>query len=254
MSSVTFIHPPHLSSYIAPASLTLVGAETHDPHSVPAYDDNRISPVLYLPPLLSSLPDTFPPAPVPFGNSPVVTQTRLPDIDPVSLSLHKALHYFRPKDEYYARHPYDEAFNWNELILPEKEEREWYCVVFRSKRKAGSEGHCSSIHLVDLDPASSVAALYDADRLAHEEAVLNGGLLLYWYGIPDQETGLNLATCIWQSRKHAIAANSRPHHIQAMRLAAASYEVYDLERYILRKVAGSTNVSIEAFTGGEVGW
>ncbi|KAF7376137.1 UPF0643 protein [Mycena sanguinolenta] len=236
--SATFAHPPHLSSYTAPSSLTLVGAESRDPHSVPVYDDNKTSPVLYLPPLLSSLPDTFPPVPVPFGNSPVVTQTRLPDIDPVSLSLHKALHYFRPKDEHYARHPYDEAFNWDQLVLPEEEEREWYCVVFRSKRKAGSEGQ----------------SLYEADRLAHEEAVHNGGLLLYWYGIPDQQTGLNLATCIWQSRKHAIAANSRPHHIQAMKLAAASYEIYDLERYVLRKVSGSTSVSIEPFTGGEVGW
>ncbi|KAJ7262185.1 hypothetical protein B0H12DRAFT_1231234 [Mycena haematopus] len=236
--SVTFAHPPHLSNYTTPGSLSLVGADKRDPHNVPVYDDKRASPVLYLPPLLSSLPAAFPSTPFPSENSPVVTQTRLPDIDPVSLSLHKALHYFQPSDEHYARHPYDEAFNWDQLVLPEQEEREWYCVVFRSKRRAGSEGRL----------------LYDADRLAHEEAVHNGGLLLYWYGIPDQETGLNLATCIWQSRKHAIAANSRPHHIQAMKLATASYEIYDLERYVLRKVAGSSGVTIEPFTGGEVGW
>jgi hypothetical protein len=77
---------------------------------------------------------------------------------------------------------------------------------------------------------------------------------MYWYGIPDKQTGMNLATCIWQSRKHAIAANSRPHHIRAMRLAAESYEVYDLERHVLRKRKGETSVQIEPFTGGEVGW
>lgn len=65
---------------------------------------------------------------------------------------------------------------------------------------------------------------------------------------------MNLATCIWQSRKHAIAANSRPHHITAMKLAAESYEVYNLERHVLRKVAGSTGVAVEPFTGGDVGW
>lgn len=77
---------------------------------------------------------------------------------------------------------------------------------------------------------------------------------MYWYGVPDPDTGLNLATCIWQSRAHAVAANSRPHHIRAMRLAKDAYEVYDLERYVLRKVAGETKVFIDEYNGGEVGW
>ena len=64
-------------------------------------------------------------------------------------------------------------------------------------------------------------------------------LIMYWYGVPDPETGLNLATCLWQSRAHAIAANSSPDHIRAMRLAASSYERYELERWTLRKTAGS---------------
>jgi hypothetical protein len=77
---------------------------------------------------------------------------------------------------------------------------------------------------------------------------------MYWYGVPDPEMGMNLATCVWQSRKHAIAASSRPYHIKAMRLAADSFEVYELGRYILRKRAGQTGVTIEPFTGGDVGW
>jgi len=58
---------------------------------------------------------------------------------------------------------------------------------------------------------------------------------MYWYGVPHPATRDNLATCIWQSRAHAVAANSRPYHAKAARLAAASYEMYTLERYILRK-------------------
>ena len=77
---------------------------------------------------------------------------------------------------------------------------------------------------------------------------------MYWYGVPDAETGLNLATCIWQSRAHAAAANSRPDHIRAMRLAKDSYEIYTLERYVLRKYKGSTKVVVEEYTGGDVGW
>ncbi|TDL26121.1 hypothetical protein BD410DRAFT_895548 [Rickenella mellea] len=213
--------------------------EGRDPHLKPSFSsDDLTEPILYLPPLISSLPPTVPGIVIPTRNPPMVTETRLPDIDPVSLSLHKALHYFRPYNSKYASLPYATAFNWSELTLPINEEREWYCVAFRSKRKVGSDG----------------TPLYDADKKAHEEAVQNGGLLLYWYGVPDPETGLNLATCIWQSRSHAIAANSRPHHIRAMRLAKDSYEVYTLERHTLRKVPGQAHVTIEPYESGESGW
>ncbi|KAH7888832.1 hypothetical protein F5I97DRAFT_1803521 [Phlebopus sp. FC_14] len=230
-----------------------------DPHELPAFDScSLIKPdaaVLYLPPLLSSLPRGLRAPDVPADRPPLVTETHLPDIDPVSLSLHKALHHFHPVSDNYADLPYAEAFNWSELALPIDEEREWYAVVFRSRRKPGSDS----------------GPLYDADKKAHEEAVSNGGvsascdkssvyflmsskLIMYWYGVPNPETGMNLATCIWQSRKHAITANSRPHHIRAMKLAAVSYEVYNLERYRLSKVKGSRGIIVEDFNGTEVGW
>ena len=44
------------------------------------------------------------------------------------------------------------------------------------------------------------------------------------------------------------------HHVRAMRLAIASYERYDLERYRLRKMRGETGVRVEAYDGGDVGW
>lgn len=65
---------------------------------------------------------------------------------------------------------------------------------------------------------------------------------------------VNLATCIWQSRKLAVKAISGPEHVKAMKLAATSYELYALERYILRKVPGSSKLSIEPYEQGEVGW
>lgn len=82
---------------------------------------------------------------------------------------------------------------------------------------------------------------------------LSEKLILYWYGTPHPDTGLNLATCIWQSRAHAAAANSRPHHLRAMRLAAASYERYELERYCLCKVRGEVSVSVRPYEGGDLG-
>ena len=113
-----------------------------DPHDKPNFmpGTSHTSPILYLPPLISSLPKSLPPIDVPKDHPFLTTETRLPDIDPVSLSLHKALHYFRPYDDKYASRSYGEAFNWSELKLPAHEEREWYCVAFRSRRKAGSDG------------------------------------------------------------------------------------------------------------------
>jgi len=238
--TTAFAHPPHPGVGLK-VTFPLDAPGARDPHTVPDFDKDSVSsdPLLYLPPLISSLPERLKwDSP---GNPrfpPIVTETRLPDIDPASLSLHKMLHHFKPLTPNYADTPYAEAFNWSELQLPVEEEREWYCVVFRSKRKAGSDG----------------ISLYEADKLAHEEAIRNGGLILYWYGIPNQVSGMNLATCIWQSRKHAMAANSRPHHIKAMRLAADAYEVYALERYRLQKLQGEERVTIQPFEGGEVGW
>ncbi|KAF8507467.1 hypothetical protein BU17DRAFT_57437 [Hysterangium stoloniferum] len=237
MSGLTFSIPDH--------SLELLSRAAHqssidDPHQLPNFETPGSSPILYLPPLLSSLPASYPVPQLvkPLRQFPLATETRLPDIDPASLFLHRALHHFRPVDDKYAARPYDEAFNWDELELPEDEEREWYCVAFRSLRKDGSDGH----------------PLYEADKLAHEEAVQNGGLIMYWYGVPSPETGLNLATCIWQSRQHAILANSRPNHIQAAKLAKGAYEIYNLERYILRKRQGEIGIQIEPYTEGPVGW
>jgi len=228
--SPTFAHPPIRTHEKDPVQ------SHNDPHQLPSFSgDVTSTPILYLPPLLSSLPRGYAHAALPRASHdtrPVTlsTSSRLPSIDQASLALHRALHHFQPITPNYATVPYAEAFNWSELelALPLEDEREWYCVVFRSKRRAES----------DAGP------LYEADKKAHEEAVQNGGLIMYWYGTPHPETGLNLATCVWQSRAHAAAANSRPHHVRAMRLAAASYERYELERYRLCKVRGEHSLRV----------
>ena len=121
-----------------------------DPHALPTFERRSVSPILYLPPMLSSLPEgvTHPgyplsaPASTPGAPGPRSTESRLPTIDQASLALHRALHAFRPASSEYSKLSYPAAFNWDELELPEDEEREWYCVAFRSKRKEGSDGGC----------------------------------------------------------------------------------------------------------------
>lgn len=171
-------HPPIPNTRVDDAAV-----DVHSHHHLPSSTDPISSePILYLPPLLSPLPGHI----AHTRHSPSEEElssfsTHLPDIDPASLALHQALHHFQPKDSHYAAREYSDAFNWSNLSLEEYVEREWYCVVFRSRRNKESES----------------LSLYQADREAHEEAVKNGGLVMYWYGVPDA-TGLNLATCIWQ--------------------------------------------------------
>lgn len=132
---------PQSSAQEEPSDASQETPNIDEHHNFPSFTTLDVDkPVLYLPPFISSLPDNFSPAPLPDVHPPMVTETRLPDIDPVSLSLHKALHSFKPYDSDYASKAYAEAFNWTELRLPEDEEREWYCVAFRSRRKAGSDG------------------------------------------------------------------------------------------------------------------
>lgn len=42
--------------------------------------------------------------------------------------------------------------------------------------------------------------------------------------------------------------------MQAMKQAAGAYEVYKLERWVLRKEAGFSELSLRKWEGGEVGW
>lgn len=114
-----------------------------NPCEPPTFDQQSLthpsSTVLYLPPLLSSLPPGIEVPPVQTVRPPLATDSHLPHIDPVSVSLHIALHHFSPLSSQYASLSYAEAFNWSELQLPLDEEREWYAVAFRSKRKPGSD-------------------------------------------------------------------------------------------------------------------
>lgn len=159
----------------------------NDPHQLPSFSgDVTSTPILYLPPLLSSLPRGYAHAALPrasHATRPITlsTSSRLPSIDRASLALHRALHHFQPITPNYATVPYAEAFNWSELelALPLEDEREWYCVVFRSKRRAESDAgreSLDSFRNLRLTHLSPHVALYEADKKAHEEAVQNGGV------------------------------------------------------------------------------
>lgn len=88
----------------------------------------------------------------------------------------------------YATAPYHQSFNWEAVIdrlksLLELSQYQWkrqhfYIVVFRSQ----------------VPPTTDRTHLGALDQRSHMEATKSGGLLKYWFGLPDGN-GRNLATC-----------------------------------------------------------
>ena len=93
-----------------------------------------------------------------------------------------------PATAQYATVQYDQALDWISLmatlkLLAAKEGYRWtrhefYVVEFRSKLKK----------TIDAE------LLFKLDKESHKEAMQSGGLLKYWYGVPDANRS-NLATC-----------------------------------------------------------
>ena len=102
--------------------------------------------------------------------------------------LAKALTLLVPIRKDYATAAYNESFNWTEVMAALKslitttgfywKPRRFFIVVFRSQVKASTD-------------RSDLGELY---QRSHAEATSSGGLLKYWFGIPDARYR-NLATC-----------------------------------------------------------
>ena len=109
-------------------------------------------------------------------------------VEPAQALLARALTMMVPIRDDYATAPYTESFNWGEVMLSLKKflacgnyhwkARTFFIIVFRSQVK----------------PHTDRSRLGDLDERSHVEAMRSGGLLKYWYGIPDSNYR-NLATC-----------------------------------------------------------
>jgi len=67
------------------------------------------------------------------------------------------------------------------------------------------------------------------DKAAHAEAIKSGGLLKYWFGIPD-ENRRNLATCIWRNVHNARIGAVGKDHVQAANAVRRFYTEWHIER------------------------
>ena len=123
--------------------------------------------------------------------SPYTTSPHLLDLrtleEPQTL-LVKALSVLESVREDYATAPYNASFNWDTVLDQLKSQlqhskyqwkrQHFYIVVFRSQ----------------VAPTTDRTHLGELDQKSHAEATKSGGLLKYWFGLPDQN-GRNLATC-----------------------------------------------------------
>lgn len=91
-------------------------------------------------------------------------QSAVPHLRPVDyIFSERALAHLHTITGDYFKAPLTEAFNWEETAerLGEEQEGDWFIVAFRSIRSEHADSK----------------KLYDADALAHEEAIQSGGLL-----------------------------------------------------------------------------
>jgi len=112
----------------------------------------------------------------------------LTTLDSQSRLFARALSLMEPTTPDYAVTDYTTAFNWPAIMgalqqLTAEARQPWkrqsfYTVIFRSL----------------LSPTVDRDLLHRLDKESHREATLSGGLLKYWFGVPNADRR-NLATC-----------------------------------------------------------
>lgn len=141
-----------------------------------------------------------------------------------------ALQMFEPIDGKYASQRYDAAFDlervrkWiNEYVkvngvkFPQTSA---YIIAFRSILKDEI-----------INDSQKRAFLSAMDKESHMLANLSGGLLKYWFGVPNPKTNQNLATCWWLSKAEAKRGGNNKPHQKAVMNARTWYKLWRVEEY-----------------------
>ncbi|CAK7219461.1 hypothetical protein SCUCBS95973_003829 [Sporothrix curviconia] len=153
----------------------------------------------------------------------------LDTLEPQTQQLARALAVFDKVRDDYATAPYTESFNFAAVIdelrrlrrsaaQPESPwtRRDYFVVAFRSQ----------------IPPTTDYGNLGSLDKAAHREATDSGGLLRYWFHVPDAN-GRNLATCLWRTPADAHKAGHGAQHRRASGSVRALYKEWRIERYRL---------------------
>ncbi|KAK6198590.1 uncharacterized protein RJT21DRAFT_49361 [Scheffersomyces amazonensis] len=155
-----------------------------------------------------------------------------------------ALQSFQPIVEDYAFQPYQDSFNIDVIIDLIKQysldlnydfpTTEAYVIAFRS-----------ILHEPVQKSVENREFLGKIDKESHLEANESGGLIKYWFGVPDDSTGQNLATCWWTTREHAKRGGGGPSHRQGMSKVKGWYKYWKVEEYKLTIHENVTSYTFE---------
>lgn len=150
----------------------------------------------------------------------------LETLDPQTQLLARALAVFDKTRDDYATASYVQSFNFSAVIDELRqlrtaspaswEKRDYFVVAFRSQ----------------IPPTTNYGDLSSLDKAAHREATDSGGLLRYWFHLPDAD-GRNLATCLWRSPADAHKAGHGAQHRKASSSVRSLYREWRIERYRL---------------------
>lgn len=159
-----------------------------------------------------------------------------------------ALQAFQPLSSQYAFGDYEHAFNIPEIItlIPRDakhlqvtfKDTEIYIIAFRS-----------ILHEEVQHSTEKRQFLADVDCASHIEANESGGLLKYWFGTPDDVHGQNLATCWWESKKHAQAGGGGKAHRLGMKAVKNWFKRWNVEEYRLEITDGGNAYSFTKVAG-----
>lgn len=141
-----------------------------------------------------------------------------------------ALQHLVVRDARYAFDTYEETFNIKEIILKAREyayelnttfeNTSVYIIAFRSILKEEVQ-----------QSVSKRQWLSEIDKASHYEATESGGLIKYWYGVPDDEHAQNLATCLWTNKEDAVKGGGGKKHREGMNKVKSWYKHWKVEEY-----------------------
>ncbi|KAI5818625.1 hypothetical protein BZA77DRAFT_306071 [Pyronema omphalodes] len=176
--------------------------------------------------------------------SPYTAFPHLLDLSTIDLPqqlLARALTIMTPLSPAYATTPYSVAFNFPSILARLRHLSQsinyhyppssFYIIVFRSR----------------VNPSTNRQDLGALDEAAHIEAIKSGGLLKYWFGVPD-ENHRNLATCVWRDREDAKRGGAGEGHRRAMERVRGLYTEWKVERLRLVVMEGARDWRTEEWT------
>ena len=163
---------------------------------------------------------------------------------PYQLVAYALLSFSLRLDKNYAFDEYEDIFNLEEIrALVEQ-----YSLQI-NYRFPGITAYviafCSSLKDEVRKSATCRKELADIDTHAHAEANESGGLLKYWFGVPEDLHGRNLATCYWRNKRDARKGGEGRAHREGVQKVKGWYSYWEILEFHLEIAPEAKSISLK---------